>query len=139
MHPPRELYLNLPVADLSASKRFFERLGFAFEPRFTNAQAACMIVGERAFVMLLRRPFFETFTARAICDTARAAEGLFAFSADSRASVDALAATALSAGGREARAPSDHGFMYSRSFLDLDGHQWEVLWMDERTAAGAPS
>jgi predicted lactoylglutathione lyase len=135
--PARDFYLNLPVADLPAAKGFFTKLGFEFEPRFTNDTAACMIISERAHVMLLQRPFFETFTPRSICDTSTAIEGLFALSSESREAVDALVGAALAAGAREAREPTDRGFMYARSFFDPDGHQWEVLWMDEAAAGGA--
>jgi predicted lactoylglutathione lyase len=126
-----ELYLNLFVADLPRAKTFFAALGFEFEARFTSEQGACMIMGKHAFVMLLQRPFFQTFTPRALCDTSVAIEGLFAFRAESRERVDAVAEAALAAGGREARPAQDRGFMYDRSFFDLDGHQWEVFCMDE--------
>lgn len=134
MPKARELYLNLPVADLRASMAFFDRLGFTFEPRFTNEVAACMIVGERAYVMLLARPFFSSFTPRSVCDTAVAIEGLFAFSCESREAVDQLVDAAVAGGANPVREPQDHGFMYQRSFFDLDGHQWEALWMDEHAA-----
>jgi predicted lactoylglutathione lyase len=128
----RELYLNLPVADLAAAKVFFGRLGFDFELRFTNETAAAMVLNDRAWVMLLSRAFFETFTPRGICDTRRAIEALVAFNLPSREAVDELVDKALALGAHEAREPSTHGdFMYARSFFDLDGHQWEVLWMDE--------
>lgn len=130
----RELYLNLPVTDLPAAMRFFAALGFSFDPRFTNDQGACMIMSAQAYVMLLQRRFFQTFTPRALCDTQRDAQGLFAFDAESRAAVDALFESAIAAGAIEAREPMDHGFMYARSFFDLDGHQWEVLWMDPNAA-----
>ncbi|MCA9711584.1 MAG: VOC family protein [Myxococcales bacterium] len=132
----RELYVNLPVADPAASRAFFGGLGFAFEPRFSNDAAACMIVGERAYVMLLQRSFFQTFTPRAICDTSRSLQGLLAFSAGSRREVDAVVDRAVEAGGAEAREPTDHGFMYGRSFFDPDGHQWEVLWVEPQAATG---
>lgn len=134
----RALFLNLAVADLDASMAFFASLGFAFDPRFTNDQAACMIVRDSAaFVMLLQRPFFSTFTQRAICDTSSAIEGVFAFSAESRQAVDSLVEHAVRGGGKEAREPYDYGYMYGRSFFDLDGHQWEVLWMDAPAAVQA--
>ena len=98
-----------------------------------------MVINEHAFVMLLQRSFFQTFTKLDICDTRRSIEGLFAFDTDSRASVDALMETAIDAGATEARDPSDYGFMYSRSFLDLDGHQWEVIWMDMEQFLAAQS
>ncbi len=133
----RELYVNLPVANLARSKAFFAALGFDFEPRFTNDDAACMIVGETSFVMLLRRPFFEGFSDKKICDGSSTLEALFAFDAPSRAEVDATFAAALAAGAREARPAKDHGFMYERSFYDLDDHLWEVLWMDVEAAGSS--
>jgi predicted lactoylglutathione lyase len=122
--------VNLSVRDLDRSKAFFARLGFQFDPQFTDANAACMIVSDQAFVMLLREPFFSTFTQRAICDTARATEGLFALSCESREEVDRMVATAVGEGGKHAMPAQDHGFMYGWSFYDLDGHHWEVMWMD---------
>ncbi|MCA9714378.1 MAG: VOC family protein [Myxococcales bacterium] len=126
----RPFYLNLAVADLPRARAFFAELGFRFDPRFTNEQAACMVINDGSSVMLLQRPFFQSFTPRSICDTDRAVEGLFAFGAPSRADVDALVERAVTLGASEAREPQDHGFMYARSFFDLDGHQWEVGWMN---------
>ncbi|HET7824779.1 MAG TPA: VOC family protein [Anaeromyxobacter sp.] len=127
---PRKLFVNLPVRDLNASKRFFTQLGFEFNPQFTDEKAACMVVSDEAYVMLLTEPFFRTFTKRQLCDTSRETEGLFALSCESRAEVDDLVRKAVAAGGRHAAEPQDHGFMYGWSFYDLDGHHWEVLWMD---------
>lgn len=132
----RQLFVNLPVRDLERSKAFFARLGFEFNPRFTDANAACMVVSEFGFVMLLQERFFRTFTKREPCDTARQTEALVAFSCESRAAVDALVGAALDAGGAPAMEPVDHGFMYERSFHDLDGHHWEAFWMDPRRAEG---
>lgn len=132
----RQLFVNLPVRDLERSKAFFARLGFTFHPRFTDAHGACMMVGELGFVMLLQERFFRTFTKREPCDTARETEALVAFSCESRAAVDALARTALDAGGAQAMDPVDHGFMYERSFLDPDGHHWGAFWMDPEHAQG---
>ena len=126
----RKIFVNLPVRDLARSVAFFTRLGFSFNPQFTDENATCMIVSEEAFVMLLVEPFFKSFTTKQICDTAASTEGLFALSASSRAEVDELVNTAIAAGGSQAMEPKDHGFMYVRSFYDLDGHHWEVLWMD---------
>lgn len=137
MPTTRHLYVNLAVADLPRSTAFFAALGFEFHPRFTNESAACMIMGDRAHVMLLARPFFARFTPRPICDTAQSVEALLAFDAPSRAGVDAIVDQAIEAGAREARDPEDQGFMYHRSFFDLDGHQWEVLWMDEAAVSGS--
>lgn len=125
----RQLFVNLAVADLPRSKAFFEALGFGFNPQFTDANAACMIVSEQGFVMLLVEPFFRGFTNKSLCDTRTANEALLALSCDSRAEVDDLVARALAAGGSAAMPPMDHGFMYGHSFYDPDGHHWEVFCM----------
>jgi len=135
--PSRKMFVNLPVRDLKRSVDFFTKLGFRFEPKFTDQNATCMIVGEDAFVMLLVEPFFKTFTKRQLCDTRTHTEGLFAISVGSRAEVDQLVKTAVAAGGAYAVDPQDHGFMYGWSFYDPDGHHWEVFWMD--AAAGPES
>jgi uncharacterized protein len=131
----RKIFLNLAVRDLARSMEFFRSLGFEFNMKFTDDKAACMIVSEKAYVMLLSEPFFRTFTKREICDTASHTEGLFALSCDSRAEVDEMVGKAISAGGTHAMDPTDHGFMYGWSFYDLDGHHWEVFWMDPAAAA----
>ena len=127
---PRKIFVNLAVRDLTRSMDFVTALGFDFDRRFTDEKAACMIISSKAYVMLLTEPFFRTFTARELCDTSRSTEGLFALSCDSRAEVDDLVKKAIAAGGRQAMDAQDQGFMYARSFYDLDGHHWEVLWMD---------
>jgi uncharacterized protein len=132
----RQLFVNLAVKDLPRSKAFFARLGFEFNPRFTDDNAACMIVGAESFVMLLAEPFFRTFTKKSLCDTRTQTEGLFALSCDSRAEVDALVEKAIAAGGSHAMDVQDHGFMYAWSFYDPDGHHFEVLWMDPEAATG---
>ena len=132
----RKLFVNLSVHDLPRTKAFFTKLGFTFNPQFTNDEAACMPLSEDAFVMLLRRDRFKDFTKKEICDTSRYTEGLFALSCDSRAEVDAMVNTAIAAGGTEATDPQDHGFMFVRTFYDLDGHHWEVMWMDPAVASG---
>jgi predicted lactoylglutathione lyase len=131
----RKMFVNLPVRDLPRSVEFFTRLGFTFNPQFTDESATCMIVSEEAFVMLLVEPRFRDFTDRQICDTATRTEGIFAISAESRAEVDQMVDTALAAGGKVAQPPQDHGFMYLRSFYDLDGHHWEVVHMDATASA----
>jgi predicted lactoylglutathione lyase len=133
----RKLFLNLAVRDLDRSMAFFSKLGFHFDPRFTDEKAACMIVSDEAFVMLLEEPFFRTFTRREPCDTTRHTEGLFALSCQSRAEVDEMVKTAVGAGGQYAMEPQDHGFMYGWSFYDPDGHHWEVMWMDPAAAQPA--
>ncbi|WNG17222.1 VOC family protein [Cystobacter fuscus] len=133
---PRMIFVNLSVRDLKRSMEFFSRLGFEFNPQFTDEKAACMIISEQAFVMLLAEPFFKTFTKNKICDTSTQTEGLFALSCSSRAEVEQLVKTAIAAGGKPAMEPQDQGFMYGWSFYDLDGHHWEVMWMDPKAAAG---
>jgi len=133
----RKLFVNLAVRDLERSKEFFDKLGFDFNPQFTDDRAACMILSEEAFVMLISEPFFRTFTERDLCDTSRQTEGLFALSCESRAEVDQMVKNAIDAGGKRAMDPQDHGFMYAWSFYDLDGHHWEVLWMDPAAGQGA--
>lgn len=126
----RKLFVNLAVRDLERSMEFFARLGFEFNPRFTDEKAACMIISDEAYVMLLVEPFFQTFIKRQVCDTSTHTEALYALSCASRAEVDELVARAIAAGGSYAADKQDHGFMLAWSFYDLDGHQWEVLWMD---------
>jgi predicted lactoylglutathione lyase len=128
----RKLFVNLAVRDLKRSMDFFSSLGFRFNPQFTDDNAACMIVSDEAFVMLLTQPFFKTFTKRELCETARHTEGLFALSCSSRPEVDQLVDQAIAAGGKRAMPPQDHGFMYGSSFYDPDDHHWEVFWMDPK-------
>jgi uncharacterized protein len=130
----RKIFVNLAVRDLKKTKEFFSALGFSFNPKFTDDNAACMIVNDEAFVMLLNQPFFKTFTKREVCDTSKYTEGLLALSCDSRTEVDEMVKKALAAGGQLAMDPQDHGFMYGWSFYDPDGHHWEVFWMDPKAA-----
>ncbi|GAC1344752.1 MAG: VOC family protein [Myxococcales bacterium] len=126
----RKLFVNLAVRNLKEAMGFFSKLGFEFDRRFTDEKAACLIVGADTFFMLLTEPFFRSFTPREVCDTSRQTEGMFAVSCGSRPEVDGLTDQAIALGGSPAGQPQDHGFMYSRGFYDLDGHHWEVLWMD---------
>jgi hypothetical protein len=132
----RMIFVNICVSDLEKSMTFFKALGFTFNPKFTNEQAACMIISETAFSMLITPPFFKTFTKREICDTKTHSEALICLSSGSRAEVDEMVAKAIAAGGTHAMPAQDHGFMYGWSFYDLDGHHWEVMWMDPAAAAG---
>ncbi len=136
-HPGRTLFVNMPVADVERSTTFFTELGFGFNPMFTDETAACMLVGEHAFVMLLSREKFAQFATLPIADPTTHTLALYCFSVASRDDVDAVSAAALAAGGVEADGAEDLGFMYSRSFFDLDGHGWQVMWMDP--AATQPS
>lgn len=132
----RLLFVNLCVRDLPRAVGFFKELGFAFDPRFTNDHGACMVLAENAsYAMLLAEPFFRTFTTREPCDTTRSTEALTCLMVESRAAVDALCDRALALGGAVAMPPQDHGAMYGRSFYDLDGHHWEVGWMDPAALA----
>jgi predicted lactoylglutathione lyase len=126
----RKIFVNLAVADLDKSMEFFRKLGFAFNPQFTDDKAACMVISSEGYVMLLTEPFFRTFTKRQPCDTGKCSEVLLALSCESRAEVEELVRNAIDAGGAHAMDPVDHGFMYNWSFYDPDGHHWEVLWMD---------
>lgn len=132
----RMMFVNVAVRDLERTKQFFVRLGFKFNPKFTDEKGACMLVGSDAFVMLLARPFFQTFTQREPCDTTKHTEAMLAISAASRDEVDSLVAKAVEGGATLAMPTQDHGFMYGKSFYDLDGHHWEVMWMDPKVANG---
>jgi hypothetical protein len=134
---PRKLFVNVCVKNLEASKAFFAALGFTFHPAFTNERAASMIVNDSAYVMLIDEPMFATFTKRALCNRETSVEAIYAFSVDSREEVDAVIQKAFDAGAKDAMPPQDHGFMYLRSFFDLDGHHWEVFWMDPNAAPHA--
>jgi predicted lactoylglutathione lyase len=126
----RLLFLNLPVADLAASRAFFAKLGFEFNEKFCDAGAACMVVSEGAFVMLLQRDRFAEFVTKPLANSDETTGLTVCVSAESRAEVDSLADTAGNAGAGDAKGPQDYGFMYQRSFYDLDGHLWEIAWMD---------
>ncbi len=128
---PRNLYVNLPIKDLERSVDFFAALGFSFNPTFTDENAACMIINDNTAVMLLKESFFSTFTKKSICDARESTEALLAISLDSRAEVDDFVARAVAAGATEEGEATDHGFMYERGFVDLDGHNWGPFWMDE--------
>ncbi|MFA4926980.1 MAG: VOC family protein [Patulibacter sp.] len=136
---PRMIFVNLPVQDLPATKAFFSALGFGFEEKFTDEHAACMIVSEQAFVMLLTRERFADFAKKPIADAHQTTEAMFALSAENREEVDQLADAALAAGGSPANEPQDYGFMYGRSFQDLDGHVWEVVWMSAEAVEAGPA
>jgi len=125
-----KLFVNIPVSDLQRSIQFFEALGFRFNRQFTDATATCMLVGEDAYFMLLARDRFQGFSQRPVGNPREETNALFAISVNDRLEVDALVTKAIAAGGSYAAAPQDHGFMYGWSFYDLDGHQWEVFWMD---------
>lgn len=133
----KQIFVNLPVKDLNRSVDFFTKVGFEFNPQFTDENATCMIIGENIFAMLLTEKFFQTFTAKAIADATKTAEVIVALSAASRAEVDELVNKAQAAGGTISNDPADHGFMYSWGFQDPDGHYWELVYMDPSAAGQA--
>ena len=126
----RMIFLNLPVQNVKASRAFFGALGFTFNEQFSNENTTAMVVEENIIVMLLEHARFRDFITGEIADPAKGKEVLICLSAGSRAEVDETKAKALAAGGRPWMPAQDHGFMYGDSFLDLDGHVWEVVWMD---------
>lgn len=129
----KQIFVNLPVADLEKSKAFFTALGYAFDPRFTNDQGASMVIADGSiYAMLLTEDFFRTFTAKPIVRAQDATEVLLCLSCESREEVDSLVAKAVAAGGRAPRPAQDHGFMYGHGFEDLDGHIWELVYMVPR-------
>jgi uncharacterized protein len=138
----RQIYVNLPVRDLERSKSFFAALGYSFNPQFTDEKAACMVVGENIYVMLLSQPFFAGFTTKPVVNAREGTEVLVCLSCESRDEVDELVKKAWAAGGTVPRTAVDHGFMYQHGFEDPDGHIWELTYMDEaafaaQTAAAA--
>ena len=133
----KQIFVNLAVNDLPRSRAFFESLGMRIDPKFTNDQAACVVVGENIYAMLLVKDFFKTFTSKPLSDASKQTEVLVCLSCENRAEVDALVVKALAAGGKAPRAPQDHGWMYAHGFEDLDVHIWELAYMDPN-AKGAP-
>lgn len=128
---PRTIFPNVPVKDVHRTRLFWTELGFAFDERFSDENAVCMIVNDGASVMLLGEDFFKTFVSKDLTDTASHTEVILALSLETRREVDELADKALAAGAQAPKEPQDHGFMYTRSFEDLDGHLWELFHMDE--------
>lgn len=126
---PRQIFVNLPVADLQRSIRFFSALGFTFNPQWTDETATCMIIGENIYVMLLTHQKFQPFTPKPIADANQTTEVLVCINQDSRADVDRMVALAVANGGSSYRAAEDHGFMYGHGFQDPDGHIWELVYL----------
>ncbi|HEX2786659.1 MAG TPA: VOC family protein [Ignavibacteria bacterium] len=126
----KQIFVNLPVKDLKKSIEFYSKLGFTFNPQFTDENATSMIVGDNIFVMLLVEKFFKTFTKKEIADSTKTTEVIICIDAESKEEVDDLVKKAWDAGGSIYADPQDHGWMYQHSFADLDGHQWEIAYMD---------
>ena len=125
-----KIFVNLAVKDLDKSMAFFKTLGFSFNPQFTDKTAACMVISDDIYAMLLTHSKIRQFTKKKIADAHETTEVLTALSVESKAKVHEMADKAIKAGAQEAREPQDHGFMFGRSFEDPDGHIWEVFWMD---------
>lgn len=126
----RQIFVNLPVKDVKRSMNFFSQLGFSFNMQFTDDKAACLVIGENIYAMLLHEEFFKTFTRKELADATKVTEVLIAIDVESREAVDSMIQKAVNAGGTIYSNPSDHGWMYQHSFADLDGHQWEVFYSD---------
>jgi predicted lactoylglutathione lyase len=128
----QHIFVNLPVKDLNKTKEFFTSIGFEFNEQYSDDKAACLVIGENIYAMLLLEQFFQSFTNQPVTDTETSREVIIAISADSRVQVDEIVTKAIEAGGKPANDPMDHGFMYSWSFQDVDGHLWEVLYMEQQ-------
>jgi len=127
---PTQIYVNLPVKDLNKSIGFFTKLGFKFNPQFTDENATCMIVGDDIYVMLLVEKFFKTFTKKEITDSTKSTEVILCLSAESRDKVDDMVKKAIEAGGTSPMKKQEEAWMYGHGFQDLDGHLWEIMYMD---------
>ncbi|MEU4732700.1 MULTISPECIES: VOC family protein [unclassified Streptomyces] len=130
MSHPQMIFVNLPVKDLDASKAFWSKLGYSFNAQFTDENCASMVISDTIVAMLLAEARYKDFTHKEIADATTTSEVLLCLSAPSRAAVDELVDGALAAGATEPRPAQDHGVMYGRAFDDLDGHTWEIMWMD---------
>lgn len=126
----RKIFVNLPVKDLPKSMAFFTALGFTFNQQFTDETAACMVISEEIYTMLLTEKKFKDFIPNTICDAKQSTEVLICLTSESRAELDETVRKAVAAGGTVFRKPQDHGFMYQHSFQDLDGHIWELFYME---------
>ncbi|GAA1434287.1 VOC family protein [Streptomyces thermospinosisporus] len=130
------IFVNLPVSDLAASRKFFTELGYSINEQFSDQNAASVVISDNIIAMLLTKEFYSTFTKKEIVDATKASEVLTALSAESREKVDELVDKAIAAGGSPSGETQDQGFMYGRAFDDLDGHTWEVVWMDPAAVEG---
>lgn len=128
----KQIFINLPVKDLNRSMEFYSKLGYTFNPQFTDEKAACMLVGENIFCMLVVESYFSTFTEKEIIDAHKQVETLIALSAKDRAEVDDHISKVTEAGGKVLDKTQDYGWMYYRAYLDLDGHHWEIVYMDPK-------
>lgn len=125
-----KIFVNLPVKDLNKSKEFFTKIGFTINPQFTDETAACVVITEDIYAMILTHKKFKEFTTKEIADATKTSEVITCLSFESKEKVNELVDTAVQAGATETREAMDYGFMFGRSFNDPDGHIWEVIWMD---------
>ncbi|WP_204416713.1 VOC family protein [Bacillus tianshenii] len=130
-----KIFVNLPVKNLDETIEFFSKIGFEFNPQFTDENATCMVISENIFAMLLVEDYFRSFTKKDISDTAKSSEVIIALTANSREEVDEIVNRAFEAGGKPSNDPQDHGFMYGWGFEDINGHLWEVFYMQQGTAS----
>ncbi|MFI1564552.1 VOC family protein [Streptomyces sp. NPDC020490] len=130
------IFVNLATDDVEASKKFFTELGYTINPQFSTDDCACVVISDTIIAMLLSKQHYATFTKKEIADSRKTSEVLVCLSAESREKVDELVDRAITAGGSIAGETQDHGFMYGRAFDDLDGHTWEVVWMDPAAVQG---
>ncbi|MCA1320170.1 VOC family protein [Bacillus tianshenii] len=130
-----KIFVNLPVKNLDETIEFFSKIGFEFTPQFTDENATCMVISDNIFAMLLVEDYFRSFTKKDISDTAKSSEVIIALTANSREEVDEIVNRAFEAGGKPSNDPQDHGFMYGWGFEDINGHLWEVFYMEQGTAS----
>ena len=130
------IFVNLPVSDVAASREFFTELGYTINPQFSTDDCACVVISDTIIAMLLGRQRYADFTKKEIADATKTSEVLLCLSAESREKVDELVDAAIAAGGSGTGEAQDQGFMYGRAFDDLDGHTWEVMWMDPAAVQG---
>ncbi|MEV0415408.1 VOC family protein [Streptomyces sp. NPDC050448] len=130
------IFVNLPVKDIEASKAFWGRLGYSFNPRFSDDRTGCLVISDTIFAMLMTEDRFKDFATKEVADATKSTEVMLALSAESREKVDEVVGAALAAGGTEPRPAQDLGFMYGRAFEDLEGHVWEYVWMDPAAVQG---
>jgi uncharacterized protein len=133
-----KIFINLPVKDLKKTATFFARLGYSFDPQFSDDNGKCLIISDSIYVMLLTEPFFKSFTGKDVPDTSGTSEVILSLTMDSRESVDDFMEKCISEGARDLSKPQEYDFMYTRSFEDPDGHIWEVFYMDMAKVRSEP-
>jgi predicted lactoylglutathione lyase len=134
----KEIFINLPVKDLEKTSRFFEQMGYSFNPQFSDERAKCMIISDDIYVMLLVEPFFRSFTGKEVSDTSKTCDCILSLAEDSQTAVDKMMEKCIAAGGRDISKPQEVDFMYTRTFEDPDGHHWEIFHMDMAKVPNEP-